>query len=230
MRALREGRDVVVHAPTGAGKTFIFDLFVQELRGQTVFTVPTRALANDKLAEWRALTALSLHGDLSHVAANIASGLLFSAFALPHFGTGLTWLLIVFSGFFGNVLNAFFYRSSPHNSIGSSTAVFGALGLLVAAEFVARLSSPARRNRWQLVLPIGAGLALLAYLGVGDTEHNHTDYMAHLLGFGAGISLGAIAALAHARDRLSLGLQHAAAAIAPLLIIAAWWLALAHLR
>ena len=54
MRALREGRDVVVHAPTGAGKTFIFELFVQELRGQAVFTVPTRALANDKLAEWRA--------------------------------------------------------------------------------------------------------------------------------------------------------------------------------
>ena len=54
MRALRAGRDVVVHAPTGAGKTFIVELFVQELREQTVFTVPTRALANDKLAEWRA--------------------------------------------------------------------------------------------------------------------------------------------------------------------------------
>ena len=54
VRALREGRDVVVHAPTGAGKTFIVELFVQELREQTVFTVPTRALANDKLAEWRA--------------------------------------------------------------------------------------------------------------------------------------------------------------------------------
>ena len=54
VRALREGRDVVVHAPTGAGKTFVFELFVPELRGQAVFTVPTRALANDKLAEWRA--------------------------------------------------------------------------------------------------------------------------------------------------------------------------------
>src|SRR5206468_5097142 len=54
VRALREGRDVVVHAPTGAGKTYIVELYVQELRGQTVFTVPTRALANDKLAEWRA--------------------------------------------------------------------------------------------------------------------------------------------------------------------------------
>ena len=54
VRALRAGRDVVVDAPTGAGKTFIFELFQPELRGQAVFTVPTRALANDKLAEWRA--------------------------------------------------------------------------------------------------------------------------------------------------------------------------------
>lgn len=54
MRALREGRDVVVDAPTGAGKTFIYELFQPTLRGQAIFTVPTRALANDKLAEWRA--------------------------------------------------------------------------------------------------------------------------------------------------------------------------------
>src|SRR5688572_15796853 len=50
---LRAGRDVVVHAPTGAGKTYIFELIYPELKGQAVFTVPTRALANDKLAEWR---------------------------------------------------------------------------------------------------------------------------------------------------------------------------------
>ena len=54
VRGLREGKDVVVHAPTGAGKTYIFELFLPSLRGQAVFTVPTRALANDKLAEWRA--------------------------------------------------------------------------------------------------------------------------------------------------------------------------------
>ena len=51
---LRAGRDVVVHAPTGAGKTFIFETIYSELKGQAVFTVPTRALANDKLAEWKA--------------------------------------------------------------------------------------------------------------------------------------------------------------------------------
>ncbi len=53
VHALRQGRDVVVDAPTGAGKTFIFELLQPSLRGQAVYTVPTRALANDKLAEWR---------------------------------------------------------------------------------------------------------------------------------------------------------------------------------
>src|SRR3954465_12827367 len=54
VRALRDGRDVVVQAPTGSGKTYIFELLYPSLRGQAIFTVPTRALANDKLAEWRA--------------------------------------------------------------------------------------------------------------------------------------------------------------------------------
>src|SRR6266446_8034857 len=54
--ALRAGKDVVVQAPTGAGKTLIFELWSHrgKNRGQAIYTVPTRALANDKLAEWRA--------------------------------------------------------------------------------------------------------------------------------------------------------------------------------
>src|SRR5215510_4157729 len=54
IRALQQGKDVVVQAPTGSGKTYIFELFYPDLKQQAVFTVPTRALANDKLAEWRA--------------------------------------------------------------------------------------------------------------------------------------------------------------------------------
>jgi superfamily II DNA/RNA helicase len=52
---LREGNDVIVSAPTGAGKTYIFELLHEQrcLDGQAVYTVPTRALANDKFAEWR---------------------------------------------------------------------------------------------------------------------------------------------------------------------------------
>jgi superfamily II DNA/RNA helicase len=54
--ALRDGKDVVVQAPTGSGKTLIFELWSNsgKPRGQAIYTVPTRALANDKLAEWRA--------------------------------------------------------------------------------------------------------------------------------------------------------------------------------
>ena len=52
---LRAGRDVIVSAPTGAGKTYIFELLAQQghFRRQLVYTVPTRALANDKFAEWK---------------------------------------------------------------------------------------------------------------------------------------------------------------------------------
>jgi superfamily II DNA/RNA helicase len=54
--ALRSGNDAVVQAPTGSGKTLIFELWSHQgkNRGQAIYTVPTRALANDKLAEWRA--------------------------------------------------------------------------------------------------------------------------------------------------------------------------------
>lgn len=54
--ALKEGKDVVVQAPTGAGKTLIFELWSDygKTHKKAIYTVPTRALANDKLAEWRA--------------------------------------------------------------------------------------------------------------------------------------------------------------------------------
>lgn len=53
--ALRDGKDVVVDAPTGSGKTLVFELWANQGKpqGKAVYTVPTRALANDKLAEWR---------------------------------------------------------------------------------------------------------------------------------------------------------------------------------
>ncbi len=52
--ALMEGHDVVVDAPTGAGKTLIFEKFIERTNfsGRALYTVPTRALANDKFAEW----------------------------------------------------------------------------------------------------------------------------------------------------------------------------------
>lgn len=54
--ALKAGRDVILDAPTGAGKTFVFEKFAEatSFARPAIYTVPTRALANDKYAEWRA--------------------------------------------------------------------------------------------------------------------------------------------------------------------------------
>ncbi len=55
VRHLKAGRDVILDAPTGAGKTFVFESYHEgaHRRGQSVYTVPTRALANDKRTEWK---------------------------------------------------------------------------------------------------------------------------------------------------------------------------------
>jgi len=139
---------------------------------------------------WRVFTALTLHADLEHIGANLAIGLVYAVFLLPLLGSGWTWLLIVLAGGAGNWLNAWGHRGGEHLSIGASTAVFGALGILVAAQCALRALA-VRAVRWRdFLLPVGAGLGLLAYLGVGDQQ---TDYMAHLLGLLAGAPLGAAA-------------------------------------
>ena len=56
IQALTAGNDVVIDAPTGAGKTYVFERWLEQTNfsRRALFTVPTRALANDKFAEWRA--------------------------------------------------------------------------------------------------------------------------------------------------------------------------------
>ena len=174
---------------------------------------------------WRTITALTLHADPPHLIANLATGLLFAAFLIPRLGTGLTWLAIVISGALGNAINAWGYRGETHDSIGASTACFGALGILVGVELTARLKDAHGRSLWQLVLPVGAGLALLAYLGVGD-EGKNIDYMAHCWGFLAGGALGILAAACRVKERTPSGAQPFAAALAAALVAVAWLLAL----
>lgn len=198
--------------------------FVQQMFGES--WTRQGAAASRKILDgewWLAITALTLHGDLPHLVANMATGLLFGAFLQPLFGVGLSWLLFVLAGALGNLANAWGYRGGSHASIGASTAVFGALGLLVGAELWTRWSHPHTRSRWSLVVPLGAGLALLAYLGVGD-EKSRVDIMAHLWGFAVGVPLGIFASAGRMRERLPGWGQKLAGLLALLLPLLAWWL------
>jgi len=136
---------------------------------------------------WRAATALSLHADVAHLAGNIVSGICFGILAHQAFRPGLAWVLIFFSGVIGNSLNAL--AQPEHASLGASTAVFGALGLLVGAAVFRGLQAQGFGSLRRKLMPLAAGVTVLLFLGVG-TPGDRTDVMAHVLGFAAGVPLG----------------------------------------
>ena len=174
---------------------------------------------------WRGVTALTLHADSAHWIANLGVGLLFAFFVVRQMGAGLGWLAIVLSGAFGNALNAWFYSAQRHVSIGASTAVFGALGLLTGCEFARRVLQRAVQNRRRLILPMGAGLALLAYLGAAS-EERQVDFMAHFWGWLVGLLVGAVFSASSAGTKSPRGWQAVAAVGGPVLIGLAWLRAL----
>lgn len=186
-------------------------------------TADSRAILHGEW--WRTITALTLHGDASHILANLVTGLLFAAFAISRLGSGVAWLAILLSGALGNALNAWGYRGEEHLSIGASTACFGALGILVGAELSSRWRDHQQRSAWQLILPLGAGLGLLAYLGAGD-EGKTIDYMAHAWGFAVGLIEGAAALALRLKERTPARLQVAAGCATLALLVLAWALAL----
>ena len=80
---------------------------------------------------WRAATALTLHGDLAHLAANVVFGVGFGVLASHVLGGGLTWLATLAAGILGNLINAGLAPTN-HTAIGASTAVFGTLGVMLS--------------------------------------------------------------------------------------------------
>ena len=139
---------------------------------------------------YRVLTALFLHADLGHLAGNMLFGAVFMHLVARHIGGLWAFLGVLLAGAAGNYLNAAIYYPEPHYSVGASTAVFGAVGMLAAIPCGFRL----RFARWNLamawVVPFVVGLIFLAWFGTGDEQ---TDTSAHLTGFACGIPIGLLA-------------------------------------
>jgi membrane associated rhomboid family serine protease len=133
---------------------------------------------------WRLFTALTLHSGVKHLVGNLVFGVLFGLFAGRLLGSGVAWFAIIVTGALGNLLNTLLLDSA-HRSIGASTAVFAALGLVAGYVWRAKLLS---QERWPYRFgPIVGGLALLMYTGTGDAN---TDIGAHLMGFLSGFGGG----------------------------------------
>ncbi len=180
---------------------------------------------------FRAVTALTLHADTSHVLGNLLSGALFGRAVERRLGPGSAALAITASGALGNAANAAFYASlgEPHASIGASTAVFGAVGLLATTQLILggrHILTPESSRHWtEYASPLVGGLALLGTLGSSPSS----DIWAHAWGLGAGILVGLPFALFARRSRATgrWG-QLAMGALALAVIGGSWALALAH--
>jgi membrane associated rhomboid family serine protease len=168
---------------------------------------------------WRTLTALTLHSGVRHLVGNLVFGIFFGVFAGRLLGSGVAWLAIVVAAAMGNAANTLLLEST-HRSIGASTAVFAALGLVAGFVWRGQLMA---QDRWSYRYgPIVGGLALLMFTGTGGPE---TDIGAHLMGFVCGFATGMLLTVLGPipTDRRR---QTVAGGIALSLILSAWFVAL----
>jgi len=132
---------------------------------------------------WRLFTAMTLHADLTHLAANLTAGFLTLGLAMNRWGAGATLLAAWFAGALGNGADLLLY-SEGHRSLGASGMVMGGLGLLA----VPPPSAPGGGvdSRRSLVRGLLGGLLLFVLLGLNPAS----DVVAHTGGFLGGVLLG----------------------------------------
>jgi len=154
---------------------------------------------------WRAVTALTLHADAAHVAGNAVLGGLLLGLLARSAGPGMACALMLLSGVAGTLATAALLRHD-FVSIGASTAVFGALGVLAALP----------RDSRRVWMPLLGGLALLGMLGTSK----RADVAGHLCGFIAGVLAGAaVSRLPSLQNRVA---QASLAVFAACVPVAAW--------
>lgn len=140
---------------------------------------------------WRPFTALFLHADIGHLVGNLLSGLFFGSLVARSLGPLRGWALILACGTAGNALTSALVYPEPFISLGASTAVFGALGILSGLGVASTLRAP-RRLPWpKLAAPLLAGIVLLGWLG-GGSHGGNTDVLGHVCGFAAGLTAGSV--------------------------------------
>lgn len=133
---------------------------------------------------FRLVTALTLHADLTHLLGNCFIGGFLLHFFCRLVGSGIGFAATLAAAVIGNGVNVYL-RGDGHLFVGFSTAVFGIIGMLVAASY----KHNKKLSGYHVLLPFMAGIGLLAMLG---SSGERTDLGAHFFGFFSGIFIGRI--------------------------------------
>ncbi len=137
---------------------------------------------------WRPFSALFLHADLGHLVGNLVGGVIFGSLVARLIGPLKGWALILAGGTLGNTITSRLMFPEPFVSLGASTAVFAALGILSGMGLAETLRDRAHLPWVRITAPIFGGIILLGWLGGGHDPH--TDVLGHVFGFGAGLVTG----------------------------------------
>lgn len=132
---------------------------------------------------WRLFTAITLHGDLAHLIANLSIGFILLGLAMARYGSGLAVMAAYLAGAMGNVFGWMLYPA-PHKGLGASGMVMGALGLISVQTFFLFKNNFASKKL--LLRSASGGLLMLTLLGFSP----ETDIVAHVGGFVSGAMLG----------------------------------------
>lgn len=143
----------------------------------------------DKGEWWRPFTALFLHGDVAHILGNLASGAVFGMLVSKSLGPSKAWAMILISGTLGNATTSAITYPESFLSLGASTAVFGALGILSGIGLVENFREEVRMPWVRVLAPLLAGFILLGWLG-GAAPGSGVDVLGHVFGFCAGVIAG----------------------------------------
>jgi rhomboid protease GluP len=162
-------------------------------QGQDQFLVERAASSSVGLIDrgewWRPITALFLHKDAGHLAGNLVGGVIFATLVARSVGPLLGWTMILACGALGNIITSRLTYPEPFVSIGASTAVFAALGILSGVGISETIRERARQPWLRITAPVFAGIILLGWLGGGHDPQ--TDVLGHVFGFSSGLVAGA---------------------------------------
>jgi membrane associated rhomboid family serine protease len=167
---------------------------------------------------WRLFTAVWLHADIAHLAANATIGFVLLGLTMGLYGTGAGLLAAYLAGAGGN-LAVWLLASDLHLSLGASGMVMGSLGLLAVQSFSLRRQTPHAAK--YILSGVLGGLMLFILLGLSPGS----DLLAHLGGFLTGLLLGAGFALVPNIAQKP-KINFLSGLLFVLLVIIPWWLAI----